>query len=112
VTASLTKRATIGAMWMIAVRVASRTLGLVSTLIIARILVPADFGLVAMAAAFSQSVNAFSEVGVAEALVRLPDEATALYDTAFTMQAIRSQPRLDVLMVIRKFVRHPATSDL
>ena len=42
-----------------------------------------------MAAAFLQSVNAFSEVGVADALVRHPDEATALYDTAFTMQAIR-----------------------
>ena len=86
---SLARRVTVGALWMVAVRFSSRTLGLISTLVVARILLPADFGLVAMAIAFSQSVTAFSEVGVGEALVRHPQDATSLYDTAFTMQVIR-----------------------
>ena len=59
------------------------------TLVVARILVPADFGLVAMATAFSQSVDAFSEVGLRDALVRHPEEASGFYDTAFTMQVVR-----------------------
>jgi lipopolysaccharide exporter len=102
----LSSRVAIGALWMVAVRFASRTLGLLSTLVIARILAPADFGLVAMATAFSQSVNAFSEVGVAEALVRHPDEATALYDTAFTMQAIRGLLTAAVVAAAAPFAGH------
>lgn len=86
---SLAKQVAKGAVWMVAIRFASRTLGLISTLVIARILVPADFGLVAMATAFSTSVDALSEVGLREALIRHPEEARDLYDTAFTMQVLR-----------------------
>ena len=39
-----------GAAWMVAAKLAERALGLVSTLILARLLVPEHFGLVAMAA--------------------------------------------------------------
>ncbi|MDE2333336.1 MAG: oligosaccharide flippase family protein [Rhodospirillales bacterium] len=86
---SLAKQVAKGAVWMVAIRFASRTLGLISTLVIARILLPADFGLVAMATAFSNSVDALSEVGLRGALIRHPEDATELYDTAFTMQAAR-----------------------
>ncbi|MDE2333339.1 MAG: oligosaccharide flippase family protein [Rhodospirillales bacterium] len=86
---SLARRVAVGAVWMVAIRFASRTLGLVSMLVVARILVPADYGLVAVATAFSQSVDAVSEVGLIQALVRHPDDARELYDTAFTLQAIR-----------------------
>ena len=86
---SLAKQVAKGAVWMVAVRFTSRTLGLVSTLALARILLPADFGLVAMATAFSQSVSSFSEVGLIAALVRHPEDAEDLYDTAFTMQMLR-----------------------
>lgn len=86
---SVARKVATGTAWLIAVRFVSRTLGVVSTLVVARALVPGDFGLVAMATAFSQSVDAFSEVGLREALVRHPTEASDLYDTAFTMQAVR-----------------------
>lgn len=82
-------RTAIGATWLIAWRLVTRALGLVSTLILARILVPADFGLVAMAAAFSGAIDALSELGLVAALVRLPDTRRDLYDTAFTMQVVR-----------------------
>jgi O-antigen/teichoic acid export membrane protein len=38
-----------GALWMIALRWAVRLTGLVSTVILARLLMPSDFGIVAMA---------------------------------------------------------------
>ncbi len=86
---SLARQVAKGAVWMVAIRFASRTLGLISTLVIARILVPADFGLVAMAGAFANSVDSLSAVGLREALIRHPDVAGELYDAAFTMQAVR-----------------------
>lgn len=87
--ASVTSRTAIGAGWMVAWRMVTRSLGLVSTLILARLLVPADFGLVALATAFAASIESLSEIGLNAALVRLPQSDPSLYDTAFTMQAIR-----------------------
>ena len=86
---SVSNRTVIGAGWMVAWRMMTRALGLVSTLVLARILVPADFGLIAMATAFSASVGALSELGVSDALIRRQENERGHYDTAFTMQAIR-----------------------
>ncbi len=86
---SISNRTVIGAGWMVAWRMVTRALGLVSTLVLARILVPADFGLIAMATSFSASVGALSELGVGEALVRRQENERGHYDTAFTMQAVR-----------------------
>jgi lipopolysaccharide exporter len=86
---SISSRTVIGAGWLVAWRMVTRALGLVSTLVLARILIPADFGLIAMATSFSSSVGALSELGVSEALVRRQENERGHYDTAFTMQAIR-----------------------
>ena len=88
-TSSVGSRTAIGATWLIAWRMVTRSLGLVSTLVLARILVPADFGLIAMATTFSAAIDSFSELGLLDALVRRPDTGRGLYDTAFTMQAVR-----------------------
>ena len=41
----------LGAAWMVGARFAIKSLGIISTLILARLLLPADFGLVALATA-------------------------------------------------------------
>ena len=86
---SLSRRAAIGTGWLIGFRVLTRTLGLISTLALARILVPADFGLVAMATAFSAAVDSLSQIGVQDALLRRREDDRSLLDTAFTLQALR-----------------------
>lgn len=86
---SISNRTVISAGWLVAWRMVTRALGLVSTLILARILIPADFGLVAMATVFSASVGALSELGVSDALIRRHENERGHYDTAFTMQATR-----------------------
>jgi lipopolysaccharide exporter len=59
-----------GAAWMIAVRMFNRGVGAVSTLILARLLVPADFGLVAMATVLLQLLMAVSDFSVHVPLVQ------------------------------------------
>jgi lipopolysaccharide exporter len=83
--ASLFHRTAIGAAWMVAWRMVTRTLGLASTLVLARILLPADFGLLAMATTFSAAVEALSQIGVQDALIRHPN-SERLLDTGFTLQ--------------------------
>jgi lipopolysaccharide exporter len=86
---SLMARAAHGFAWVCAWRMATRIMGLCSTLILVRLLAPAEFGIVAIAMSFIQSIDQFSQIGVEEALIRLraPDQRT--YDTAFTMIALR-----------------------
>ena len=87
--ASIASRTVLGATWMIAWRMATRSLGLISTLVLARLLVPSDFGLVAIATTFATAIDSLSLLGLQAALVRQADDYPSLYDTAFTMQAIR-----------------------
>ena len=67
----------------------SRNIGLVSTLILVRLLQPADFGLVALASGFITSVDALSAIGVQDALVRAPSIDRELYDTGFGLGVLR-----------------------
>lgn len=86
---SLSRRTAIGAGWLIAFRMFTRTLGVISTLVLARVLIPADFGLVAIATTFSAAVEALSQIGVQDALLRRKEEDQSLFATAFTLQAMR-----------------------
>lgn len=85
----IVKRTAVGATWLILLRILTRGLGLISTLVLAHSLAPADFGLVAMATTFAAAVDALSELGLLEALVRRPHNDRTMLDTAFTLQAIR-----------------------
>jgi lipopolysaccharide exporter len=87
---ALVVRAATGVAWLIAWRMVTRLLGLASMLIMVRLLAPADFGLVALAFSITQGVELLSAFGVEDAMVRHPSPIRATYDTAFTINAIRS----------------------
>lgn len=85
----LLAKAVTGTGWLVAWRFLTRGLGLVSTLILTRLLAPADFGLVAIAASFVQAVDALSSIGADDALIRLKNPGSQAYNTAFTMNLLR-----------------------
>jgi lipopolysaccharide exporter len=87
---SLTHKTVIGAGWMMAWRFVTRLLGLGSTLVLARLLMPGDFGIVAMASVFAAIVDALSQLGLQDALVRHPRDDRDLFNTAFTLQVLRA----------------------
>jgi O-antigen/teichoic acid export membrane protein len=88
-TSSISHRLLIGTIWMVLWRITTRGLGLISTLVLARLLAPSDFGLIAMATAFAASVEALSQLGVQDALVRERENDRSLLNTAFTLQLLR-----------------------
>jgi lipopolysaccharide exporter len=75
---------------VVAWRGVSRLLGVANTIILARLLLPADFGLVAMAMTFETSLLMMSAFPVHDALLRRPEADTDLHDAAFTIQAVRA----------------------
>ncbi len=87
---SVLERTATGVGWILGWRMATRVLGLLSTMILVRLLLPADFGLVALGTTFIIAVDTLSALGVEEALVREHAPTPAMYDTAFTLNVLRS----------------------
>lgn len=88
-----------GAGWIIGWRMVTRILGLASTLILVRLLLPSDFGLVTIAISFGQAIDAFSALGVEEAVIREKEPSRDLYDSAFTINMIRSLATSAILLL-------------
>lgn len=78
-----------GAGWVLGWRVATRLLGLLNTLLLVRLLLPGDFGLVALGVSFAKAIEGLSDLGIEDALVRAPSPHREMYDTGFTLSVLR-----------------------
>lgn len=81
---SVQQRMAHGIAWMVAARLVDRCVGVVSTLVLARLLVPADFGLVAMATAIGGVLDLLGAFNFDLALIQRKDAGRAQYDTVWT----------------------------
>ncbi len=79
------KRITVGAVWMVGMRFIDRGIGFVSTLILARLLMPDDFGLVAMAMTVFGFIEMGGQFGFDVTLIRNRQTNRAHYDSAWTL---------------------------
>lgn len=77
-----------GASWMVVMRMFDRGLGVISTVILARLLLPSDYGLVAMAAGFAELLSLVAAFGFDSALIQRSDSARAHFDTAWTLNVL------------------------
>src|SRR5690349_8906280 len=75
----------VGSAWIAAARWSVRGIGLISTLVLARLLVPADFGLVSMGMIAVEFVRIFSDPGQDLAVIRTRNATSEHFDTAWTM---------------------------
>ena len=82
---SLSRRMAGGAAWMVFARMVMRLSGLVNVVIVARLLPPADFGVVGLTVAFIGAFEAMSDMSLNAAIVRHPDPKRRHYDTVFTL---------------------------
>jgi lipopolysaccharide exporter len=82
------QRVAAGMAWTVSFRLLDRFLGLISSVVLARLLVPDDFGLVAMAMAVLAMVEMFRGLGFEAALIRKPDASQAEFDTAWTLNVL------------------------
>ena len=79
-----------GVGWMVLFKLVDRGLAIVSTLILARLLVPADFGLVAMAMSVIAILELATSFSFEVALIQKRELQRAHYDTAWTLNAMLS----------------------
>jgi lipopolysaccharide exporter len=84
----LRKKMAKGAAWMVLLKLSERIIGLASTLILARLLIPADFGLVAMGMSIYAAVELMSSFSLEIALIQNQNAERRHYDTAWTFNVM------------------------
>ena len=99
-----TRRFARGAGWLYAYRWLERLLDFVAVVVLARILSPDDFGLVAIAASFVTIVEGLAAFDVNKALIRIRDESRALYDSAWTLSALRGLLAALIMLSVAPFL--------
>jgi len=77
-----------GAAWMVGFKLIERGIGLVSTVILARLLEPGDFGLVAIASAFLGLLMLLTGFNFDVVLIQKQNADRQLYDTAWSFNVI------------------------
>ena len=77
-----------GALWMVLFKLTERSLGLISTLILVRLLSPADFGITAMAGSFIFMAEMLTALGFDVALIQKQDATDEHYHTAWTCNVL------------------------
>src|SRR5215469_16266796 len=79
-----------GTVWIAGARVLSNLISLATTVALARLLSPADFGLVALATTVVVVLTSVSDLSLAASLVQHRDPTPDHYHTAWTLGLIRS----------------------
>jgi len=87
--ASLAMRVAKSAGWIVGGRVIMGLFGFLNTIIVARLLVPDDFGIVAIGLTTMQILTNLSDIGVSQAVIKFRDADRADLDTLFSLSAIR-----------------------
>ena len=106
----INKRMVHGAMWMVLFKLLERSLGLISTLILVRLLSPADFGVVAMATSFIFMAEMLAAFGFDLALIQNQEATEEHYHTAWTCNVLLglliALLMLGASTAIARFYRH------
>lgn len=89
---------------MVLLRFAVRGIGLVSTLILVRLLIPADFGIVAMAMSIFAVIDLLTAFSFDVALIQKQDAGPDEYNAAWTLNVLLGAGAAGVLLI----VAHPA----
>ncbi|MDW6026300.1 lipopolysaccharide biosynthesis protein [Mesorhizobium sp. BAC0120] len=76
--------------WITVTRAATNLLGLASTIVLARLLMPADFGLVAVATTILAIVSSVTELSLSNALIQHSNPTDEHFHTAWSLNMVRA----------------------
>lgn len=102
----LSRRVAKSTLVIIGSRLFVRVGGFINTLILVRLLAPADFGVVALGISLLQLLQNVTDVGVSQAVIRFGNAGRSEYDTLFTLSAIRGLLVCALLCVVALFSQH------
>ena len=93
-----------GALIVVSMRWSDRLIGVISTLVLARLLVPDDFGVVAMASLFTGLVDVLLDLGVVASLIHKGRCEDADFNTAWTIRLIQAALAAAIIVIASLWV--------
>lgn len=87
---SLGRKTVQGAAWMVGFRWLDRSFGVISMIVLARLLLPEDFGLVALASSIAAALEILRNFSFPVALIQNQSAERSHFDTAFTLNLVIS----------------------
>lgn len=100
----LSQRVVRAGFWSFALRITERLFGVVSIIVLARLLAPTDFGLFGIVLLSVSALETFSQTGFNAALVQKKEDTKPYLDTAWTVQVIRGITLTLTLFLISPYV--------
>jgi len=82
----LSRKVTKGALWVTVSGICSKGLGLISSIILARLLLPSDYGLLAIATAIVSMMQGLTTTGFGSALIQKQEKPEEFLNTAWTFE--------------------------
>ncbi|MGB5478006.1 MAG: lipopolysaccharide biosynthesis protein [Thermoanaerobaculia bacterium] len=98
------RRFAAGASWLYGYRWIERLLDFLSIVVLARILAPSDFGLVAIAASFVTIIEGLSAFDVNKVLIRSREVSRPLHESAWTLSVMRGLSTALIMLAIAPFI--------
>jgi lipopolysaccharide exporter len=102
--AELTSRVGKASLWVASSRLGVNLLGFAATAVLARLLMPADFGLVAIATAIHLTLSVMTELSMAQSLIAVRDPTREHLNTAWTLGLLRGLAVALLLAVAAPFL--------
>lgn len=94
------------ALLYVLMRWTDRLIGFISTLVLARLLVPDDYGIIAMTSLVIGLVDVLLDLGVNIALIQNREPTQAHYNTAFTLRLLQAGTTALIVCIIAPFAAH------
>ena len=86
---SLSQKVSKGALWVVAASISTRSLNIISSIVLARILAPQDFGLLAVAMSIISLSQSTTQTGFETALIQKQERPQDFLNTAWTFELAR-----------------------
>ena len=107
-----TRRAAKGAGWLYASRWIERLLDFGAIVLLARLLSPDDFGLVAIAASMVAIVEGLAAFDVNKAVIQRRDDDRALFDSAWTLASLRGVASALIMVAVSPLLEDPRIGEV
>lgn len=85
----LSRKVTKGALWVTVSAICGRGLGLISSIILARLLLPSDYGLLAITTAIVSMMQGLTTTGFGSALIQKQEKPEDFLNTAWTFELVK-----------------------
>ena len=96
------KKVVVGAAWMVGMRFTVNSLGMISSIILARLLTPADFGVVGLAGSAYTFLRVIGQFGFDQALIQMKQPLDEHYNTAWTANILVGLTIAVMMFVVAK----------